>query len=387
MSPLRSRRRGAPRRGATLVLIAVMSTALVSVGALVINWAYIELAHTQLRSAADASAKAALVTLSQTQSQAQARTVARQIAQQFTVAGQTLLISDTDVEFGNSQADGAGGYTFAAGAQPLNCARVVARCGPGSATASASVMFGNLLNTDEFALDKRAVAGRFDHDVCVVVDRSASMAWDLTGSDFSYPDEYNNDSTLQNYFRPPHPTGSRWAKLLDALHVFRDVVERRDLNAKIGLVSYASDYTFGNFSSDRVTQDQYLSFDTSRFVAAAENVSLAPIIGDTNITAGIENGRSVLTRTADQRLTANRTMILLSDGKWTEGGNPTAQAQAALADRITIHTVSFGEGVDTALMQLIADTTGGRYYRATTGEELEQAFETIAEELPAVLIE
>ncbi|TWT95869.1 von Willebrand factor type A domain protein [Botrimarina colliarenosi] len=382
---IRRRHRRHDRRGATLVLIAVMSTTLVSLGALVINWSYIELTNTQLRSASDAAAKAAAVTLSQAQSEADARQAARTVASQYRIGGLTLNLSDDDIEFGNGQPNGTGGYAFTAGEQPLNCARVVARCGPNSATASVPVLFANLLPDDAFNLSKEAIAGRFDHDVCVVVDRSASMAWDLTGTDFSYPEEYNNDSTLQNYFRPPHPTGSRWAKLIEALEVFRDVVDRRDLNAKIGLVSYSSDYTFGFYQSSKATRDQLLDANNNLFVDAAYAISQEPIIGDTNIAAGINNGRAVLLR-SEGRMTANRTMILLSDGRKTEGGNPVTRAAVAAESRITVHTISFGDGADQDAMEQIAQAAGGNHYHAATAAELDAAFEQIARELPAVLI-
>lgn len=374
------------RRGAVLVLVAVMSTAIVSLGALAINWSYIELTNTQLRSAADAAAKAAVVTLSQSQSVSTAREAAKEVANGYRVGGLELQLNDADIQFGNGEPNDAGGYTFIEGQEPLNCARVVAQCGPNSATASMPVLFANLMPEDTFELAKDSTAGRYDHDVCIVVDRSGSMAWDLTGVDFSYPDEYNDDSTLQNYFRAPHPTGSRWAKLIEALEIFRDVVEQRDLNAKIGLVSYADNYTFGLFSSTKVTRNQVLTDNSSAFIAAAYEIAEEPLIGDTHIRSGINKGMRTLLR-SEGRQTANRTMILLSDGQKTSGGNPVSKASQAVADRITIHTISFGEGADQETMQDIADETGGNYYHAMTAEQLQLAFTQIAEELPAVLIQ
>ncbi|MEN0109676.1 MAG: vWA domain-containing protein [Planctomycetota bacterium] len=375
------------RRGATLVLIAVMSTALVSLGALVINWSYIELTHTQLRAASDAAAKAAAVTLSQTQNQGDARRTARQIAREYRVGGRQVTLRNSDIVFGNGESDGAGGYTFNQGEQPLNSARVTARCGSGSSMSSVPVFFSNIMPEGTFDLEKQSTAGRYDHDICVVVDRSASMAWDLSSVDFQYPAEYVDDSTLQNYFKPPHPTESRWAKLVESLGVFRDVVNRRNLNPQIALVSYASNYTFGVFQSSRVSRDQLLDKDTDLFVDEANRLGGVPLIGDTNISAGLSNGRSVLLSRSERRVTANRTMILFSDGVRTEGGNPVQQAQRAANSRITVHTVSFGDGADQQAMQQIAQTGGGNHYHANTGIELESAFEQIAEQLPAVLIQ
>ncbi|TWT48677.1 vWA domain-containing protein [Botrimarina hoheduenensis] len=375
------------RRGATLVLIAVMSTALVSFGALIINWSYIELTNTQLRSASDATAKAAVVALSQTQNQSQARTIARQIAREYQVGGRDLILRGSDIEFGNAQRQPNGTIVFNAGVQPLNSARVVAACGGSAATAAVSTMLGNILNPDEFTLSKTATAARYDHDIVMVVDRSASMAWDLSGVDFSYPAEYNNDSTLQNYFKAPHPTESRWAKLEDALGVFRDVIVDRRLNAQVGLVSYASDYTFGLFNSTRVTRDQLLSSNTSDYLTAAAAIGTRPIIGDTNIGAGIDEGRLVLLNASERRMTANRTMILLSDGRRTQGADPVARAARAANSRITVHTISFGDGADLQVMADVALAGGGQHYHASTAQQLTEAFRTIAEQLPAILVQ
>ncbi|MEQ8847323.1 VWA domain-containing protein [Botrimarina sp.] len=391
------RRRPSPRRGAVLVLVAVMSSGLVAMGALVINWAYIELTNTQLRSAADAAAKAAVVSLSQTQDEALARVAARDIGSRFRVGGQTLNLADGDIEFGNATPDGAGGFVYTPNAAPRNSARVVARVGDGSSTAAVRAVFANLLPVDEFGLAKEAVAGRYDHDICIVVDRSASMAWDLTGVDFSYPSTFNDDSTLQNYFREPFlgydasepdplKRQSRWGALLDALATFKGVVDRRDLNPQVALVSYASNYTFANFSATRSSRDQKLDPDTLKFLDAAHRLGEKPIIGDTNIKAGMDRAKTVLTSNPERRDTANRTMILLSDGRRTEGGDPVVGAEQAAAQRITIHTISFGDGADQAVMAQIAQVGNGSHYHANTGPELQAAFEQIAEELPAVLI-
>ncbi len=373
------------RRGATLVLIAIMSTAMIGLGALVLNWSYIELTNTQLRSASDAAVKAAVVTLSQTQNQSQARQAAKTIAREYTIGGQELRLRNSDIQFGNSEIQADGSYLFVTGQQPINSARVTASLGNGALAASVPVLFSSLLTTDSFDLQKQSTAGRYDHDICVVVDRSASMAWDLSGVDFSYPEEYNNDSTVQNYFKAPHPNGSRWAKLVEALGVFQEVVDRRNLNAQIGLASYASDYTFGLFESSQVSTDQVMSGDTYDFVNAAAAIGQEPIIGDTNIRRGINEGKNVLLDD-EKRGTANRTMILLSDGRRTEGGNPVTKAADLYNNRrIAIHTISFGEGADQATMQAIADAAGGNYYHALTGTDLEAAFEDIAQQLPAVL--
>ncbi|CAN0357665.1 unnamed protein product, partial [Ectocarpus sp. 4 AP-2014] len=230
--------------------------------------------------------------------------------------------------------------------------------------------------TDELSLEKESIAGRYDHDIVFVVDRSGSMGWDLTGEIFSYPSSFNDDSTLQNYFREPYlgydtsqndPNlrQSRWGAMIRALEAFDSAVHERDLNPKTSLVSFASNYTFGLFSSSKVSKDQLLTDNTQLTIDAAYAIANQPLIGDTTISAGINNGRVVLVSKSGNRMTANRTMILLSDGGFGDGlkGNAVKQAQKCADDRVTIHTIGFGaDGDGDDLLDEIATTTGGRYY-------------------------
>lgn len=436
--PLNQPRRVSVRRGATLVLVAVMSTVLVSLGALVINWSYIELTNTQLRSATDAAAKAAAVALRETQSQNQARNAAKQLIREFTVGGQQMQISNEDIEFGNARKEANGSYTFNTDEEPTNCARVTARCGNGGATGSVQVFFSNIVSPGSYDLQKQAIAGRYDHDVCIVLDRSGSMAWDLTGDEFSYPSVYHDDSTLQNYFRPPYlgyddgteaepllsetnllprdregqphtaeslaavadpnKRQSRWGAALRALEVFRTTIDDRDLKAKVGLASFASDYTFGFYNATKVSQDQQLNLDTQLFLDAAHEISEDPLIGDTTIAAGINHGRQVIRNTDHRRnLTSERTMILLCDGAFGGGlkGNAVRQAERAANQRVTIYTIGYGpDDAGSELLEEIATTTGGVFYPIDLGssvgasyEQLVAAFEDIAARLPGSLIQ
>ncbi len=380
----RSRHRSA-RRGVVLVLLAFMSVAMLVFAALVINWSYIELTRTQLQAAADAAAKAALLELSENQSYDDARQAARNTALKNLVAGHQLQLSDADIVFGNGHRDGGDRVVFTPDGVPTNSVRVDARRSGGSMSGAVPVLFAGFLQTKTFEAARYSTATRIDHDICVVVDRSGSMAWDLTGVEFSYPAELGEGSTLQAYFTPPHATGSRWAAVVNALQLFRAVILQRDLNAKIGLVSYASDYEFGYYNSERVTLDQPLSKSTQLFVDAAIGIGESPIIGDTNIAAGLETGGAALTDPAVSRFTANRTLILLTDGHPTEGLSPDVVAVGLAGQRIDIHTITFGEGANQALMQTVASIGRGEHYHATTDEALSEAFRQIAEQLPAVL--
>jgi hypothetical protein len=77
-------------------------------------------------------------------------------------------------------------------------------------------------------------------------------------------------------------------------------------------------------------------------------------------------------------------VILLSDGQDNSGTpDPLDEAEVAAANNVTIHTVGFGDGADNATLEAIATETGGSYYYAAEGDDLDdvfsEVFATIAE--------
>jgi hypothetical protein len=196
-----------------LVLVTFLLLALLAVAALVINAAYIELTRTQLRAATDAVAKGAVTSLSQTQNMATARQTAKILATAHVVAGSPLALADTDIEFGKSVRGADGTYAFVAGATPTNSARVTARRTKDSPAGSVPTLLGGFLSQRTFEVTEAAIAARADNDVCLVIDRSGSMAWDLTSTPFSYPGPLSKGSHIQNYFTPPISTPTRRASI------------------------------------------------------------------------------------------------------------------------------------------------------------------------------
>lgn len=73
---------------------------------------------------------------------------------------------------------------------------------------------------------------------------------------------------------------------------------------------------------------------------------------------------------------ADNSVILVSDGKETCGGDPCAAAQELRAQKVslTIHVVGFGVDAEArSQLECIASAGGGRYFDATTGPELANA--------------
>ncbi len=237
--------------------------------------------------------------------------------------------------------------------------------------------------SSNFDVATSTIAARVDNDVCLVIDRSASMAWDLSNAEYSYPGELHDKSRLQNYFTKPHEIGSRWKAVQDTIGVFNSVVGRSD--TKVALVTFSSDFKFGVYESRRATTDIDLTGTSSNIIKRLQDIGQAPIIGDTNIEAGLSEGVRLLRESSQSRRTAYKTIVLLSDGKKTEGGDPVVAARAARAINFTIHTIAFSAQADLPLMKAIADAGGGVSHTANDLATLREAFRKIAESIPSII--
>ncbi len=75
----------------------------------------------------------------------------------------------------------------------------------------------------------------------------------------------------------------------------------------------------------------------------------------------------------------------MSDGNHNTGTDPIVAAEQAVTNNIPIYTVSFSDEANQAVMQQIADMTGGRHYHAIDAAQLNAAFRSIARRLPSML--
>ena len=104
--------------------------------------------------------------------------------------------------------------------------------------------------------------------------------------------------------------------------------------------------------------------------------------GNTDIAAGINVATSHQTSSA--RPEAIVAQILLSDGNPTVPNgvvNAIAAATNAAANNIIIFTIALGSDANTTLMQQIASITGGTYYFAPSGSDLEAIYDQISEQI------
>lgn len=379
-----------------MVLSAVMLAMLSIIAALCMNAAYVELAKSEMRLATDASAKAASIILGLTGDETQAQTRAKQVCQKHYVAGERLQIRNVDVDFGRAIMNNNGTYTFVENQTPKNAVKVHASFVRRAGGTAALPALGQFLGREDFTLSQDSIAARIDNDICLVVDRSGSMAWDTTGEPYSYPGDLHGKSHIQNYFLPPHATGSRWAALNTSVNMFLDILEQNPRQPRVSLVSYSSNFAFGQFESTVSSIDQPLTANFSAIRASMTFIGSKPVMGNTNIAAGLRDGINTLAAEATSRPNSAHNVVLFTDGVMTQGDDPVALAALALTQNIKVHTITFGE--ETALvgedglsgrerMAAVAAAGGGTYYHAPDAATLNAIFAELAETLPAMLIQ
>lgn len=383
--------RAMPRRGSILVLAGAAFFALVALAGLSINIAYMELVRSEQRLATDASAKGALVVLGQTQSSAQAKSAAKTLASLHRVAGRPVVLDDSDIEIGTSSGNSNGTYSFNQSTSPssivTNSVRVRSNLSKMAGGGVPTILLPQLMGVSTFTSDQSAVSTRIDMDVCLVVDRSGSMAWTLGSTAFAYPGTLAGKSPIQNYFQLPHPTLSRWASLKSSIDIFNRVLNEAPIKTRVALASYSSNFTFGIWTSLVASIDQPLTTNYSLISDRMTTIASQPLIGNTNISAGLREGVNALTDPALTRVTSCKAIVLLTDGILTQGDDPVALATMAREMNIRIHTIAFSDQADVALMRRVAQAGGGQCYVAPDAASLEATFRTIAATLPNMLTE
>jgi Ca-activated chloride channel family protein len=382
------------RRGAIVVLTAVMLIAFLATVVLSVDVSYMQLTKVKLRSATDAAARAAGESLSREQNLAAARQAAKNIAAANRVAGKPLLLDDSDIVFGKSSEQAGGAWAFTPGGTPINAVRVHGRRTRNAPSGSVPTFFGRVFNVFDFQPTQSATVVRLDRDICLVLDRSSSMKFYLTDPGGTMP------TSDPRFCQPPNMALSRWGALSVAVQRFVDALAQTPQSEYVALASFAggsngaSSYTACSYTSATSEINCGLASNTAAVTSAMGTLSTKKWNGRTNIAAGINRGIQALT-SGSARPYAAKTMVLMSDGAANEPGNCSAvgcsQAFQAAIDKavqahdqnIIIHTITYGEA-DPGLMQDIAEATGGKNYVAPDAQSLQDIFEEIALTLPVM---
>lgn len=390
-----------PRDGSAAVLIIAMMFVFVALAAFTVDSGYMQLVRTELRAATDAAAKAGAEALSRTQDPAYAKSEAIRYAAANQVAGAPFKLSGDDIELGRVQPDSTGKWNFQPNGTPLNAVQVRGRTGDTAAQPAIPLFFGGILGKRDFSPVHRSTAGQQEVEICICLDRSGSMTFDMSGNDFSFaPDnpllikQKSFDEVWQNLLSPPHPKASRWSALRRAVDVFLDEVGQLSTRPRTGLVTWSSNYTmpvnpYTEFAASKVDIDLPASsgFKWSDNATAIRSVigglGEKPVMGGTNMAAGLDDAIRVVQGSNSNKL-ASKVIILLTDGQWNEGRDPLLSAGDARAAGIIVHCVSMLTDSQDVL-EKIANITGGRYWGTRNEAQLRAAFVEIANSLPIVL--
>jgi len=367
------------RRAAMLVLIAFCLPLCIIMAAFAVDVAWMQLVRTELRTATDSAARAGAKELSLAQDQTAARTRAKQAAARNDVAGAPLQLADQDIVIGSStQSNTTSRFSFVGDAAKPNAVRVFGRRTDGSLGGPVNLMFAGVLGADDFEPEHVAASTQLDRDICLVVDRSGSMMWKLSGGS-SVPKGSSECGK-------PHPTLSRWGALATALEAFLVELDSTKQQENVGMASYSSNKSECGNTYKISTLDAELSSNYTPVRDKMTSLSSKPVKGNTSISAGIDEGIKVLTG-AKSRPFAVKTMVLMTDGIHNTGPEPVLSAKVAKQNDIVIHTVTFSADADIKRMKDVAAATGGLHFHADDQAELITVFRKIAATLPVMLTE
>jgi hypothetical protein len=181
--------------------------------------------------------------------------------------------------------------------------------------------------------------------------------------------------------------------LKDAVDVFLAYLTAHDTDDRVGL----SIYTYSNGTA---ILEQGLTNTFTLVSNKSRNRQAGHYLGGTNISAGMTKGRIELQSNA--RAGAEKIMVLMTDGvvnlpsgnTYSDKNAVIAEAQLAANARIPIVTIALGAYADTALMQQVADMTGGAAFTVPGGQpiaqvktQLEEVFGKVAADRPLQMVQ
>ncbi len=158
--------------------------------------------------------------------------------------------------------------------------------------------------------------------------------------------------------------------------------------------------TIYTYSDGTAILEQALTTDYSPITTIIRQRQAGHYYGGTNMSAGMTKGRADLQKNG--RPNALRMMVLMTDGIVNlPTGNSTKDKQACIdeanlcaAAKIPVVTISVGALADVALMQQIADITGGAAFSVPGGQsvaavksQLEAVFAKVAKDRPLQLVQ
>ena len=287
-----------------------------------------------------------------------------------------------------------------------NASKVITACWVKSGT-NGSLSAGNAGEQFDFSSTKIKTAlgltmpypypaGSWDEYIQVVQTAGTDMA------DAGYRDMYGYMTWLE-YLQTNHPyysdTPDLWktseqpvGAMKDAVTLFMDYLKQMQTQDQVGLAVYSHP------SASGAVLEHGLSANLDQIKNTTRQRQAGHYMGGTNIGAGMKVAREELVANARQR--SFRMMVVMTDGVANLPNNTTIakklvidEANLAAANKIKILTISLGALADKALMQQVANTTGGVHFNIPGGipisdvrTQLQNVFREIAGSRPLKLV-
>lgn len=361
------------RSGATLVLVVLMLPAMLAIAALAINVAHIESLNTDIQVATDAAVRAASREYMTTGDQALALAAAKDAANRNPIGSHVLPLSAADLEFGRGTRDSVDTpYTFTP-ADSGNAVRLTTRSLADDANHSIRPVFPIFGSDFVLRTERSAVSTQGEIDICLVVDRSGSMAY-AADEAAQYPPAPAAAHAGWD-FGAPVPPRSRWLDLIAAVRTFEAELKQSPQNEKLALSVY----------NDNTSTPVLLTHDYPKVIDALNAISTKFDAGGTNIGGGMLEAAAAVNDAGRNRSFASKIVVVMSDGIHNYGTNPNNAAKQLAKDGITVFSVTFSDEADQNRMRDVAAICGGQHFHAINATQLSDAFREIARSLPTLL--
>lgn len=365
--------RNRDRRGAIIVLFAVLLPILLVILGFAVDYAYMQKARNEARVISDLGAKAAADTLARTGGDVEAAIASAQlVASSNTVSGVPLTLADDQIIFGRAVKAEDGSFSITDGVMPYNSVTVVAKRSQDSAEGPSRSFFGQLYGSPTFDTIQQSSSSFRDAEIILVLDRSVSMKFDLVGGDPTA----DQDAIACS----PPAEGSRWLAVDKAVTIFIRELRATQVRERIGLVTFSSGHTrtcgSETIESEVVTLNTPLGTDLTQVIGEMTSLKEDVWFGATNINAGIREAREHFL--SDSAGDIDKYIVCLTDGVHTSGDDPMIEAEACAAAGFKILAITFSDSAGQDEMRALAETTGGSHYHADDEEELRLVFKRLA---------
>lgn len=359
------------RKGGTAVLFTIMLPVLLVFVGFAVDLAYMQLTRAELRAATDLAAKAASTVLADTGDLDEAIARGKEIAQKNQVAGMPLTLENSDFVFGNTTRSLTGSWNFSPGSSPTNAIQVNSSRTASRDDGEVQLYFSRLFGRTGFAPEASATASFVNADICLVLDRSSSMK--LAVSDTALVMSGGDPRGCVSPY-----SDSRWVAVQNAVDTFIARMNSSLADERVALVTFASDYNSCGVNTDAVTLNQSLTASYTNIGSAMSNLSSSVWNGMTEISKGIDAAKAELD--ANGRDTANKLIIVLTDGAYTNDVHPMNRASLAAEAGYKVHTITFGSVPPACINEMVAtaEAGNGSHFHAPDADTLHQVFSDLA---------